>query len=53
MEQFTSEELHFIANLMNQISWKPGQSVGLAMAESVIKKCNVDLEQKTTEAEGE
>lgn len=53
MPEFTKDELSLIVQVVNQVTWKPGQSVGLIMAESVINKCNEGIGIKPIKEKGE
>ncbi len=46
MPEFTQEELSFISQVLSQVTWKAGQSQGVILSESVIKKCSEVLPQK-------
>jgi len=46
MEEFTLEELGFIGQILQQVSFKTGQSRAVILSESIINKCNEKLKQK-------
>ena len=51
MPEFTQEELSFISQVLTQLPWKAGQSGGVIMSESIIKKCSESMEQKPIKKE--
>lgn len=49
---FTKEEIIFIGNVIQQLTFKPGNSDQLLMAEGIINKINGNLsEQKEVKSE--
>ncbi len=49
MGEFTQEELSFISQVLSQVTWKAGQSQGVILSESIIKKCDEGIEEKPIE----
>jgi hypothetical protein len=44
--QFTKEEIVFLVQTLTQVSFKPGQSNALILAETIINKCTEKLQSE-------
>ncbi len=53
MPEFTQDELLFISQVLSQVTWKAGQSQGVVLSESIIKKCSQVTEEKQPNEKGE